>query len=227
MNAFRQLAPQYGVSVEEFIKQSAPGGRLISAELCATGLAGTILYAKEFHGQEAYYVLGLAKLGLDANGELMTLEAADATPEAPTTASEAGETPDRPPEALALNRKLEEIVRANIKEYDELSMFQRPIVKRMFQQGTGLKVEDWLTSAQDMSRRLESATPVEPSALNTYIAQLKRMADFITKQETDARGWIRDPKQLQIALEALSERKAAVRELEHALAERCGAPGRG
>lgn len=225
MNAFQQLAPQYGVSVEDFIKQSAPGGHLISAELCATGLAGTILYAREFHGQEAYYVLGLAKLGLDANGEPMNLEAPAATPEAP--ADEAGEAPDRPREALALNRKLEEIVRANIKEYDELSMFQRPIVKRMFQQGTGLKVEEWLTSVQAMSRQLESVTPIEPSVLTAYLAQLKRMADFITKQESDARGWIRDPKQLRMALEALDERKATVRNLELALAEMCGAPGRG
>lgn len=227
MNAFRQLAPQYGVSVEDFIKQSAPGGHLISAELCATGLAGTILHAKEFHGQEAYYVLGLAKLGLNVNGEPMNLEASAATPEAPTPADEAGEAPDWPREALALNRKLEEIVRANIKEYDELSMFQRPIVKRMFQQGTGLKVEDWLASAQDMSRRLESATPIESSALSVYLVQLKRMADFINKQESDARGWIRDPQQLRIALEALSERKATAQKLSRALSEMCGASQHG
>jgi DNA repair ATPase RecN len=126
-----------------------------------------------------------------------------------------------------LNRKLAEIVRTNIREYDELSMFQRPIVKRMFQQGTGLKVEDWLASAQDMSRRLGSATPIEPSALNTYLAQLRRMAEFIAKQENDARGWMRDPQQLKAALAALAERKATVQKLEQALAELCGAPARG
>jgi NAD(P)-dependent dehydrogenase (short-subunit alcohol dehydrogenase family) len=227
MKAFRQLAPQYGVSVEDFIRQSAPGGHLISAELCATGLAGTILHAEEFHGQEAYYVLGLAKLGLDANGEPMPLEASAATPEAPATPDESTGAQDRQQEAIALNHKMEEIMRANIKEYDELSLFQRPIVKRMFQQGTGLKVEDWLTSAQEMTRRLESATPSEPSALTRYIDQLKRMVDFIAKQETDARGWIKDPKQLQIALEALSERKATAQKLSHALSEMGGASQRG
>jgi hypothetical protein len=51
-----------------------------------------------------------------------------------------------------LNRRLEAIVRDNQKEYDALSMFQRPIVKRMFQQGTSLKVEEWIASAEQMTR---------------------------------------------------------------------------
>ena len=49
--------------------------------------------------------------------------------------------------------------------------------------------------------------------LNAYSAQLKRMADFITKQESDARGWIKDPQQLQIALASLSQRKATVTQM--------------
>ena len=88
-------------------------------------------------------------------------------------------------------------MRANQKEYDELSMFQRPIVKRMFQQGTGLKVEDWIASAEQMTCQLESDRPLEANTRHAYLAQLKRMADFITKQESDARGWIKDPQQLQ------------------------------
>jgi len=47
-------------------------------------------------------------------------------------------------DVVELNRKMEEIVRANQKEYESLSMFQKPVVKRMFQQGTGLKVEEWI-----------------------------------------------------------------------------------
>ena len=35
--AFQRLAPYYSMSLDEFIRQSAPGGHLISAELCATG----------------------------------------------------------------------------------------------------------------------------------------------------------------------------------------------
>ena len=52
-----------------------------------------------------------------------------------------------------------------------------------------------------------------------YCAQLKRMADFIYKQESDARGWIKDQRQLQIALDALAQRKATVTQFLAALAE--------
>jgi NAD(P)-dependent dehydrogenase (short-subunit alcohol dehydrogenase family) len=50
LESFRQLAPRYGLSLEEFIQQT--GIPLVSAEVCATGLVGTILFAPEFHGQE-------------------------------------------------------------------------------------------------------------------------------------------------------------------------------
>lgn len=226
LNAFRQLAPQYGVSVEDFIQQSAPGGQLISAELCATGLVGSILHAKEFHGQEVYYVMGLAKLGLDANGGPLNLEAAAAPTSIPATPERPVDAPSVQ-DALRLNHNLEDILRTNLREYDGLSMFQRPVVKRMFQQGTGLKVEDWLANAQTISRRLESATPGEASILKPYIAQLGRLAGFIDKQVNDARGWMRDPQQLKLALEALAERKATVQQLVQVLDRLCAAPERG
>jgi NAD(P)-dependent dehydrogenase (short-subunit alcohol dehydrogenase family) len=215
--AFRRLAPQYGMTVEEFIKQSAPGGQLISAELCATGLAGTIVYAPTFHGQDAYYVQGLAKLGLDANGELAKRAAVAGQPEGLPAADQRPAAPDLAQDALALNQQLEDVIRANLKEFDELSMFQRPIIKRMFQQGTGQRVEDWLDNAQAMTRRLASGQPMEAAALNTYRGQLQRLAAFITKQEGDARGWIKDPQQLRAALAALQARHATVQRLESAL----------
>jgi NAD(P)-dependent dehydrogenase (short-subunit alcohol dehydrogenase family) len=40
-----------------------------------------------------------------------------------------------------------------------------------------------------------------------------------TKQESDARGWIKDAKQLESALAALAERKETVQELADALTE--------
>jgi hypothetical protein len=53
------------------------------------------------------------------------------------------------------------------------------------------------------------------------------MAEFIAKQENDARGWMRDPQQLKAALAALAARKATVQKLEQALAALCGALERG
>ena len=116
-------------------------------------------------------------------------------------------------DVVSLNRKMAEIVRANQKEYESLSMFQKPVVKRMFQQGTGLKVEEWIARAEGMTCALENHTAT--SQIQTeYIALVERMIAFITKQESDARGWIKDPKQLDIAL---AERKDTAQKLADVL----------
>ena len=208
LQAFGELAPRYGMSLEEFIQQSAPGGHLISAELCAAGLVGTLLHAQQFHGAETDYVAGLALLGLDPTGERAGSQ--------PQQAVEIQRlAPDLIAQAIALNQQMEAIVRTNQQEYEEQNMFVRPVVKRMFQQGTGLKVEAWVAQAMDMTHRLQSGSAAETEGngshlaldqarLAAYIASLQRMADYITKQEGDARGWMKDPAQLQAALRSLA-----------------------
>lgn len=244
LQAFNELPLLYGMSREEFLQQT--GGQFISAELCATGLAGTILYAAEFHGQETAYSAGLAKLELGITGERQQAaeaEVAEPTPPAAEPILPAAEpapavndpmsVPAAPVsdlaslyrQALALNRQMEEILRANIKEYDDLTLFQRPIARRMFQQGTGLKAEEWLASAQAMTQRLETAAGSAASGAPTleplaaYIAQLERMAGFINRQETEARGWLKDPEMVRVALETLQYRKQATQALADVLTE--------
>ena len=68
-------------------------------------------------------------------------------------------------QALGLNRKLEQIIQDNIKEYDSFTMFMRQWAKRSFQQGAGLKVEDWKKKAEDMSARLQAALASGPALL--------------------------------------------------------------
>jgi hypothetical protein len=213
LESFRQLAPRYGLSMEEFLQQT--GIPLISAELCATGLVGTILFAPEFHGQETGYTAGLAKLGLTPEGER-----SDQSPKAATTTPVPSELLNQ---ALVLNRQVEAILQTNIKEYNEQSLFVRPIVKRMFQQGTGMTAVEWLNQAQEMTTQLERLSggnvALDSSRVATYIAQLQRLADYIKKQEGDARGWIKDPEKLKEALEALQTREATVRKQASILTE--------
>ena len=51
----------------------------------------------------------------------------------------------------------------------------------------------------------------------SYVTSVERMASFITKQEADARGWIKEAGKLSVALAALAERKATVQALANAL----------
>lgn len=210
--ALERLAPLYGLTRREFIQQMET--QLVSIEVAATGLVGAVLHAPEFHGQELGFAMGLAKLGISASGEPLVPapqqeEAAAGAPgQGPSQAATAS-TP------LALNRMLESILQDHVREYDELNLFQRPIVKRMFQAGTGLRVEDWLASAQRMSQHLEQCTG-NPD-VSGYIVQLRRLAQFIHKQESDARGFFKNPDTLNRALEALRQRRQVVLDLVEAL----------
>jgi NAD(P)-dependent dehydrogenase (short-subunit alcohol dehydrogenase family) len=219
MVGFRYLAPRYGMGLEEFMKLG-PGGRVISAELCATGLVGTILHAADLHGQETLYTMGLAKLGLTPTGERL-----DKRPEQiihPSSIS-----PELLSKALRLNRQLEAIVETNLREFADQPLLVRPIAKRIFQQRTSLKVEDWLALAQEMTRRLEggpdaeqdATRALEPGRVNTYLVHLRRMEEYLTKSAVDARGWITDQAQLEAALEALQTRRETVQQLIAALKE--------
>ena len=205
--ALAKLPELYGMSREEFIRQS--GVELVDPEVCATGLAGTILYAPEFHGQQTLFAQGLGKLGLTVAG--LELETAAGVAHVQVAAS----APTAAVDALELNRRLEQILQENIREYSELTMFQRPIVKRMFQQGTGLKVEDWLAQAEAVTRLLEGgAAPPD-----TYVRLLGRLAGFIKKQESDARGFFKRQEDLDRALAALQARHDVVVRLAAALEE--------
>lgn len=208
--ALERLAPLYGLTRQEFIHQVE--AQLVTTEVTATGLVGAVLYAPEFHGQEIGFAMGLTKLGINASGE--PLRPAGPQESAPETRAPALQS-NNAPAPLMLNRKLESILQENIREYDELNLFQRPIVKRMFQAGTGLKVEEWLASAQRISRQLEE--PTGHVDVTSYIAQLKRLALFIQKQESDARGFFKNPDTLNRALEALRQRRQVVLDLIVAL----------
>lgn len=211
--AARELGPLYHVTPEEFIRMSAPGGKMTTAEVCATGLVGTILFAPDFHGQgDTHYLYGLGKLELDVDGE--PIHSTETVVETPRTFASSHSSLG----VVPLNRKMEEVVRGNQKEYESLSMFQKPVIKRMFQQGTGLKVEEWIARAEAMTRTLETGTTTAQMRAD-YIQLVQRMIAYITKQESDARGWIKDPKQLDIALAALVERKAIAQELVDVLME--------
>ena len=224
--AFAQLAPMFSMTLDEFIKMASPDGKLADPDLVATGLAGTILYAKDFHGEETMYTQGLARLGLLSTGDVDVAAAAPGKQqEAPAVTAEAPAAAGAPTLAtvLSMNRKFEDVVKANIKEYDELSVFMRQWVKRDFQQSNGLKVEEWLPKAQAMSKRLETAQALGGAAslphseIASYCAALDRMETYVGKQEGSARGWIKEPDKLAVALAALEERKAVVHNLSVAL----------
>ncbi|MGE5676212.1 MAG: SDR family NAD(P)-dependent oxidoreductase [Mycobacterium leprae] len=213
--ALAHLAPRLGVSRDDFVAQLQ--AQMISPEATATGLVGAILHAPEFHGEELGFAMGLAKLGLNANG--CPIETEIAGPLAgtkPVQTAESGAVYGGAGQALALNRELEGILATMAREYNEQNAIVRPIVRRMFQQGTGLKMEEWIANAQAVSQRLAAGAGMPDggdAGRTTYVRHLERLAAFLVKQEGDARGFFKNQQALNVALAALRDRRAVVTQL--------------
>ncbi len=218
----RELAPRYGMTFESFTHMGANPGYdgLMPAEHCAAGFAYDIVHAKEFHGQIADAFQPLARQGLlnlsekEAPGRepAAPAETPKPQPAAPTGAAPA----DQAREVLSVLQTID-------REYNELDIFRRGWVTRDFQKNTGMSVKDWLETASNLVVELEAA-PGSPEAqpirakLSWLQDRLERLAAFFRKNQNDARGYIRDPQQLRLALAALEQREAAVRLLLETLA---------
>ena len=192
--AVPRLAPLYKMTEEEFIKQSAPGGALMTAEECGVGLAGCVLHAAELHGQEPAAVTGLALLGLRSGDEWGEGGVASAAARA-----------DADPGAAA--EAVEGLVAGLQREFQGLGLFQRQWYKRTLKQRSGLGLDEWVTVSHSLKD--------DPVHAGRYAPDLRRLAAYFEQLETDARGFIRDPKKLDEAIRVLEERRSAA---EHAAA---------
>jgi NAD(P)-dependent dehydrogenase (short-subunit alcohol dehydrogenase family) len=193
--AIPRLAPLYGMSEADFIQQSAPGGVLMGAEECGTGLAGCILHAPRFHGQETAAVAGLELLGLGGG----------APKAAPAEVAPAAKLPERQEVAATV----ESLVTGLRSEFDGLGMFQRQWYRRTLKQRSGLALEDWETVGAQIKN--------DPDGAGRYALSLRRLAGYFSSLESDARGYIRDREKLDAALAALEERRAAAERAATAL----------
>jgi len=181
-SALPQLSTLYRMPEAEFIRMSAPGGVLMSAEECGTGLVGCILHAAKLHGQETIAAAGLVMLGLrGAPGEV--------GPAVPIAVS--GRTAE----------PLEHLIAELRAELDSLGPFQRQWYRRTLRQRTGMSLEEWEAAARQVA--------ANPQSAGRYAENLKSLAAHFSKLESDARGYIRDETKLKEAIAVLEERRVA------------------
>ncbi len=220
----RELAPRYDMTFEEFTHMGANPGYdgLMPAEHCAAGFAYDIVHAQELHGQIADAFQPLARLGLLNVTEKEASHHAPAAPAA-TSEPEPAQPGSIPPAELA--QGVLAVLQTVDREYNELDIFRRGWVTRDFQKNTGMSVKDWLETASNLVNELDllvhSPNSLEAQAIRGKFPWLKdrliRLAAFFRKNQNDARGYIRDPEQLTLALEALEQRESVVRALIAAL----------
>jgi NAD(P)-dependent dehydrogenase (short-subunit alcohol dehydrogenase family) len=202
--AFESLVPRLGTTVTAFTSET--GLPMITPELCATGLVGTILHADALHGQETGYAEGLQLLGLDAAGRpLATGPARTTDPEAvaPSAADGSG--------LLDANRALESFLAEHESELEDVPAFVRPFAMRAVRRATGMTLTDLRTRSAEVSAQLTAHTALHPDESEDYAKLLQRLLGYLAKQEADAPGWFKDEQTLQAALEVIRSRQAVVR----------------
>jgi NAD(P)-dependent dehydrogenase (short-subunit alcohol dehydrogenase family) len=237
--AFRAMAPRLGLSYDEFTEMGTNPGYagLMPAEDCATGLAYTIVHARDYHGQIADPFRPLAQAGLlpGAVAAKPPKEYAPTPPgqvEGPSAAmrvSPGGPCPSAAAERLdELKAVLEEVNG----EFDELDVFRKMYARRDFQHKAGMSVDDWLEVVADLApelkvleQRTEAGETEETHRMRGKLTwlqdNLEKLAGYFEKTRQDAKGFIRDPEALEAALEALAYRESIARallsSLEHSL----------
>ena len=182
-----KLALRYGMTDAEFVSMAAPGGSMISAELCATGLVGVILHAAELHGEQVDWPTGLAKIGLSAEGLPTKGQPLQSTPapevQKPTVPVGAGDV-------LAKAEAVEEVVKAIRTEYESLGTFQKQRYKRTLRHRTGMDVEDCEKAAHNGVEALRHEGGTRELAPD-YIIKLRGLAEHFIKSESDWRPTLR------------------------------------
>ncbi|PWB74501.1 MAG: NAD(P)-dependent oxidoreductase [Anaerolineales bacterium] len=169
--AVGQLAPQMGMTVEQFFEMNK--GAVLSVEEAGAGFALSVVFAEKFRGQEI--------------SSIQALKAADinfGTHEAGMEPVEVNAEKRKQAEALC------EAVRVTLKEQSEgwrsRSLFERQWVIRDFKKTAGMPVEEWLTMLERLSDELREEGALSHPPLEKLAGYYEHLAELAKGYEKDA-----------------------------------------
>ncbi|MFX1389305.1 MAG: SDR family NAD(P)-dependent oxidoreductase [Promethearchaeota archaeon] len=210
------LAPRYGLTEEEFKNQGVNPGYdgLMPAEHCAAGWAYTIVHAQDYHGQIAEPFSPLIKLRLikiSNNKEGFKKKALKTQEELDSFLLEVLENSEK---VLTIIEKVQQ-------EINELGLLAKKWMNRTFANRCGMKIEQCVETISEMNNELHklqkelqindfnNELPIM-ERISWFIQVLKNLSSHFQKSKDDAKGWIKDPEELKIALEALDLRETSI-----------------
>ncbi|MFX1571836.1 MAG: SDR family NAD(P)-dependent oxidoreductase [Promethearchaeota archaeon] len=210
------LAPKYGMTENEFINQGVNPGYegLMPADHCAAGWAYTIVYAKEYHGQIAEPFSPLLKLGL------IKTKYNEITSNNQTNKPN-DELNRYISKTIGNSKKVIAIIEKLQQETNDLGLLARKWMNRTFANRCGMKVNNCLDTISELYNELQELSnnphngkigdPLHIiNKISWYIQVLKGLANHFHLCKDDAKGWIKDPKELKNALEALEIREHSI-----------------
>ncbi len=169
--AVGQLAPQMGMSVEQFFEMNK--GAVLSVEEAGAGFAVSVVFAEKFRGQEISSIQALKAADINFS----TVETGNVS---------AGMNADKRKQAQVLC----EAVLVTLKEQSEgwkgRSLFERQWVIRDFKKTAGMPVEEWLSSLEQLKESLRGEGAVTPPPLDKLAGYYEHLAELAKGYEKDA-----------------------------------------
>lgn len=169
--AVGQLAPQMGMSVEQFFEMNK--GAVLSIEEAGAGFAVSVVFAEKFKGQEI--------------SSMQALKAADinfGSAEADKVSAELSSEKRKQAQALC------EAVLVTLKEQSDgwksRSLFERQWVIRDFKKTAGMPIEEWLSSLEGLEESLRGDGAITSLPLDKLAGYYEHLAELAKGYEKDA-----------------------------------------
>jgi NAD(P)-dependent dehydrogenase (short-subunit alcohol dehydrogenase family) len=173
-----KLAPLYDKTVEEFFEMSKE--QVISAEGAGAGFAAAVALAERFRGMEIDSRSALAAAGISLPEEENLKEA------------EPGEVSLT--EVIELCREVRKTIYEQHQGWLNRPIFERQWMLRNFKKVAGMPAEHWLDLLDKMEQALEEGNFGKAAALQ---APLNKLASFYKNLQQLARGYVKDPAELE------------------------------
>jgi NAD(P)-dependent dehydrogenase (short-subunit alcohol dehydrogenase family) len=169
--AVSQLAPQMGMSVEQFFEMNK--GAVLSVEEAGVGFALSVLFAEKFRGQEI--------------SSMQALKAADINFGGGEEIKDSGEMSiERRKQAQALCEAVLVTLKEQSEGWKSRSLFERQWVIRDFKKTAGMPVEEWLSSLERLNGNLRGEGAITSLPLDKLAGYYEHLAELAKGYEKDA-----------------------------------------
>ncbi len=191
-SAVAQLAPQMGMTVDEFYALNK--NAVLTVEEAGLGFALSILYAERFKGMEI--------------SSLQAIKAVDIHYGAQQAAVAEGRVKPRDSgQALAACERVRQTLREQSEGWKHRSLFERQWVIRDFRKTAGMSAEEWLQALDDLMLTIQQGR-------DTTLPTLSKLANYYDHLAELAKGYEKDATKLEENLRIVYGWRDEVVELE-------------
>jgi hypothetical protein len=169
--AVAQLAPQMGMSVEQFFEMNK--GAVLSVEEAGAGFALSMVFAERFRGQEISSMQALKAADINFGGGEEKKVSAEISFE-------------RRKQAQALCEAVLVTLKEQSDGWKSRSLFERQWVIRDFKKTAGMPVEEWLSCLERLQESLRGEGAILSLPLDKLSGYYEHLAELAKGYEKDA-----------------------------------------